>query len=261
MKYRTFLIAVAVVFLAALTAFGQREPQRTGSSPKIAAPVDLTGYWVSVVTEDWRHRMLPAPPKGDYESLPLTDEARRVANTWDPAKDEAEGNQCKAYGAPFIMHMPGRIHITWTDDYTLRIDTDAGMQTRIFHFDAKPPQASSPQWQGYSVADWYWIPGWAGGNALTLADRSKGQGIFGRSLKVLTTNMRPGYLRKNGVPYSANASMTEYFNRFDAPDASYLVVTSIIEDPQYLNQPFVTAVHFRKQADAAGWNPTACTVK
>ena len=255
-------MATAAISLATLSAFAQRGPQRVVSPPKAAAPIDLTGYWVSIITEDWRHRMLPAPLKGDYESLPLTDEARKVADTWDPVKDEAAGNQCKAYGAPFIMHMPGRLHITLENDFTLRIDTDAGMQTRIFHFDGKPEQAGPPQWQGYSVADWYWTPGWPGGNALALADRSKGQGIFGRSLKVLTTHMRPGYLRKNGVPYSGNAVMTEYFNQFDTPNAaSYLVVTSIIEDPQYLNQPFVTAVHFRKQADATGWNPTPCTVK
>jgi hypothetical protein len=262
MNHRRLLAAAVALSLAALSAFAQRGPQRVVSPPKAAAPIDLTGYWVSIVTEDWRHRMLPAPLKGDYESLPLTDEARKVAGTWDPAKDEAAGLQCRAYGAPFIMHQPGRLHVTWENDFTVRIETDAGMQTRVLHFDGKPEQAGAPQWQGYSVADWYWVPGWPGGNALTLADRSKGQGIFGRALKVVTTHMRPGYLRKNGVPYSENAVMTEYFNRFDTPNgASYMVVTSTIDDPQYLNQPFVTAVHFRKQADAAGWNPTPCTVK
>jgi hypothetical protein len=80
--------------------------------PKAAAPVDLTGYWVSLVTEDWRYRMV-TPPKGDYTSVPLNPEGKKVADAWDPAKDEASGDQCKAYGAAGIMRVPGRLHITW----------------------------------------------------------------------------------------------------------------------------------------------------
>jgi hypothetical protein len=220
----TFLIGVVgavTLFVTLLAHAQQRGPQPVVSTPRAAAPVDLTGYWVSIVTEDWRHRMMPAAPlKGDYESLPLTPEARKLADAWDPAKDEAAGEQCKAYGAPFLMHMPGRLHITWADDYSLRIDADAGNQSRILHFEEKAPAAGPPQLQGYSISKWYWVPGWGGGNTLTLADRSRGQGVFGRSLEVVTTRMRPGYLRKNGVPYSGNAKLTEYFIRFDVPNST-----------------------------------------
>src|SRR4029078_1714222 len=100
--------------------------------------VDLTGYWVSVVTEDWRWRMA-TPPKGDYQSLPLTAAARRVADAWDPAKDEAAGEQCKPFGAGNIIRQPGRLHITWENDNTLRIDFDAGTQTRLLHFSGSAP--------------------------------------------------------------------------------------------------------------------------
>ena len=64
--------------------------------------MDLTGYWVALVTEDWRFRMI-TPPKGDYSRVPLTEQARKIADAWDPAADEAAGNQCKAYGAAAIM--------------------------------------------------------------------------------------------------------------------------------------------------------------
>jgi hypothetical protein len=74
--------------------------------------------------------------------------------------------------------------------------------------------------------------------------------------------MKPGYLRRNGVPYSANATLTEYFDKIDEPNGdSYLLVTTTVEDPTYLGQPYLTASHFKKQANAAGWNPSACTAK
>jgi hypothetical protein len=75
--------------------------------------VDLTGNWVSVISEDWRWRMV-TPLKGDFASVPINAEGRKVGETWDAAKDEAAGLQCKAYGAPGIMRMPGRVRITWT---------------------------------------------------------------------------------------------------------------------------------------------------
>ena len=104
------------------------------TTAKEQALIDLTGYWVSIVNEDWRWRMM-TPAKGDYASVPLNAEGKRVADTWDPAKDEREGNQCRAYGAGNILRIPERLHITWENDNTMRMDTDAGMQTRLFHFD------------------------------------------------------------------------------------------------------------------------------
>jgi hypothetical protein len=239
--------------LLALTAafvWAQRGQDQPAATPQAAAPVDLTGYWVSVVTEDWRFRMV-TPAKGDYASVPLNAEGRKVADTWDPAKDETAGNQCKSYGAAALMRVPGRLHITWENDTTLRIDTDAGTQTRMFHFGGQPPQGGEPQLQGYSAAQWEM----AGGG------RGRGQ-AQGGSLKVLTTRMRPGYLRKNGVPYSGNAVLTEYYARTIEPNGdSWLIVTTIVEDPQYLQQPFITSTHFKKLADASGWNPTPCTAR
>jgi hypothetical protein len=223
-------------------------------TPKAGAPIDLTGYWVSIVTQDWRYRMV-TPTKGDYQAVPMNADARKVADAWDPAADEAAGDQCKSYGAAAIMRVPGRVHVTWQDDKTLRLEMDAGMQTRLFRFEASP--AGTRTWQGDSLAEWEKPggrgPGGGAGPATAPPPR-------GGSLKVVTTNMRPGYLRKNGVPYSEKAVLTEYFDVAPQPNGDQLlIVTAIVEDPKYLNQSFVVSSHFRRQADARGWDPSACS--
>lgn len=234
-----------------------RGPAGPPPTPEAGAPEDITGYWVSVVTEDWRFRML-TPPKGDYASVPLNAEGKKVADTWDPAKDDA--TDCRDYGAAVVMREPGRIHITWQDDKTLKVETDAGNQTRLFHFDASQPVAGAPTLQGYSVAEWEIPEAGRGGAPGPGAMRDPKE--RGGSLKVVTTHMQPGYLRKNGVPYSGNAVLTEYYSRTHEPNGdSWLIVTTIVNDPMYLNTPFITSTHFKKQADASGWNPTPCTSK
>jgi hypothetical protein len=221
-----------------------QQPQ-TPPTARAQAPVDLTGSWVSIVTEDWRWRMV-TPPKGDYASLPLTPAARKIADAWDPKRDTAAGEACRAYGAAAIMRVPGRIRITWENDTTLRVDTEAGTQTRLFRFGAPPP-AAQPSWQGTSVAQWQ------------IASGRRDAPPSGGSLKVVTTGLRPGYLRKNGVPYSANAVVTEYYNRANEPNGdTWLIVTTIVEDPVNLNGRFVTSSHFKKAADGSVWNPTRC---
>ena len=128
---------------------GAPQPPR---APRAAAPIDLTGYWVSIVTQDWRFRMV-TPRKGDYQGVQLTAEAAKIADAWDPARDEAAGEQCKSYGGPAIMSVPGRLHITWQDDNTLRVETDAGQQTRLLRFGNAPAPADAPRtWQGVSQA-------------------------------------------------------------------------------------------------------------
>jgi hypothetical protein len=248
---------LAALILAPLHVEAQgRGGQPPGPPPsaRASAPQDLTGYWVSVVTEDWRYRMV-TPAKGDYASVPLNPEGRRVADTWDPAKDEAASNQCKAYGAAALMRVPGRLHITWADDNTLKIDTDAGTQTRDFHFGPGQPPSGEAGWQGYSAANWDFAGGRGGRGG-------RGGPPAGGSLKVVTTHMKPGYLRKNGVPYSANTNLTEYYTRTNETNGdSWLIITTIVDDPQYLNQSFVTSTHFKKEADGSKWSPTPCSAR
>ena len=241
------LALVLLAGVAAPDAFAQGRGR--GAAPAVSgragAPADFTGYWVSVVTEQWHLRML-VPPKGDFSLIPLNGEARKIAEAWDPAKEPA-GNECAAYGAAAIMRVPGRLYIHWADDNTLQVDTDAGTQTRLFRFGAAPGD-QAPGWQGSSVAAW----------ERTARGRAEGPATFGR-LRVTTTRMRPGYLRRNGVPYSGNATVQEHFERFSEPNGdAWLVVTGIVTDPQYLTQPYVTTVHFKKIPDKAGWDPTPC---
>jgi hypothetical protein len=258
------------------------------TSPRAQAPRDITGYWVSIVSEDWHWRMV-TPRKGDLTSLPLNDEGRRVANAWDPAKEKA-AEACKPFGAAAIMRVPGRLHITWSDDATLQIDTDAGRQTRRLQFGKLatrgwrvngrgeiewfdqgrdvPPPAGPPTWQGYSAARWDPAPDpaavrnavfFAGG----LGTAPDGAGVvvpgkFG-SLHVVTTQLRAGYLRANGVPYSDAARVVEDYDfRTEDDGTEWFTVTTTVEDPKYLSAPFVTSTDFRKEADGSKWRPTSC---
>ena len=214
----------------------------------------MTGYWVSVVGEDWRWRAFPQ--KGDYGAVPVNAAARRIADAWDPAKDAAAGEECKVYAAPSVMRIPGRLHVTWQDNQTLKIETDAGKQTRLLYF-STPPAVQTPDWQGSSKADW--DLGNAGAGGLFFGGGGGRGGPQGGSLKVVTTKMRPGYVTRNGVPFSENATLTEYYDLVKEKNGTqYLVLTSMLDDPAYMSQPMWTAVHFRKQADASGFNPVAC---
>jgi hypothetical protein len=250
-------LARALIFAASVFAQGRGGPPPVPKTAKESAPVDLTGYWVSVVTEDWRWRMV-TPIKGDFAGVPLNPAGRKIGNAWDPAKDEAAGEQCRAYGAPAIMRVPGRVHITWQDDSTLKIETDSGTQTRLLHFTGKPPEGTQPSWQGYSQANWE-RPVRGEGISLAALGAYR-EGNKSRSLEVVTTQLRPGYLRKNGAPYSANVVVNEFYDLSTEPNGdTWFHVTTIVKDPQYLEEPFVTSTDFKKQHDATGWNPSQCT--
>jgi hypothetical protein len=265
---RTRLAVIVLLFGAATASLiAQGPPGGRGGrggpppTPKAGAPVDFTGYWVSVVTEDWRWRMV-TPARGDFSGVPLNPAARKIGLAWDPAKDDADGNQCRAYGAAGLMRMPGRLHITWDDDTTLRIDADQGTQTRLLHFGGKPPAGVAPSWQGYSSAQWEQPQRGSGPPDFLPIALNPREGTRGRSLEVVTTSLKSGYLRKNGVPYSESTTLREYFDLSTEKDGStWFVVTTIVEDAQYLTTPFVTSTNFKKQNDAAGWSPTACLVR
>jgi hypothetical protein len=238
---RTLPAVLALHAGLALAQFGGPAPPR-GPAREIA-PIDLTGQWVSIVTEDWRFRMA-TPAAGDYPGLPLNAAGRAAADAWDPARDVAEGNACRAYGAGGIMRMPTRLRIDWDDESTLEIRTDAGRQLRRLQFTDSPDRAGEGDWQGVSTAEW----------------QLHGQGGNG-TLKVVTTGMRPGYFRKNGVPYGGNAVLTEYIDLMTQHDGSeWLVVISVLDDPDYYSDPIVTSTNFRRDVDAAAWNPVECRV-
>jgi hypothetical protein len=247
-------------------------------SARATAPFDPTGVWVSVVTEDWRWRMV-TPGKGDVLGIPLNAEGLKIAQAWDYAADAAAGNACKAYGAGGIMRMPTRLRISWQDDDTLKIETDAGQQTKLLFFaPSRPPSGGPPgpvdrmgalgpvdrmgprTLQGHAVAEWVDVfTGGRGGRGG--GGRAEGPAYGTGALRVVTTNLRDGYLRKNGVPYSQNATVTEYFDRVPGPDgAQWLVVKTTVADPTYLNQPYLTSSHFMREPDESKWRPGPCEI-
>jgi hypothetical protein len=257
MKISAVKSTTALVALLTLgqMAFAQQAPRRpTGPppAPKVAAPIDLTGYWVSIVNEDWRYRMV-TPPKGDYQSVPLNPEGRKQADTWTDAED----GSCKAYGVGNVMRMPTRVHITWADDKTLKLDTDWGQQSRVLHFDKADIKAGPRTLQGDSLANWDYPTGATDFMFGPEADAAKRPP--NGSLHVVTDNHTAGWLRRNGVPYSENAKVTEYYDTFAAADGSqWFVVTTLVDDPLYLQRQFMTSSHFRKEADGSKWAVHPC---
>ena len=249
---RIFSSFIALVFVSPLLAIdvsAQTPGARGGTaSARADGPIDLTGQWVAIISEDWRWRMI-TPPRGDIVSIPLSLQGQQAAEAWDPAKDEAAGEQCKAYGAPGLMRGPIRMRISWQDDNTLKLETDYGMQTRLLRFGAAA--APGPRsWQGDTSAQWI-VRGGGG----------RGAPRFG-SLKTITSNLRPGYLRKNGVPYSERALFTEHWGVHSLPNGDkYLVNTNVVEDPVYLQAPFQTAIHYKLERDTSKWDPTPCDAR
>jgi hypothetical protein len=238
---------VVVLAVCVLVCSAPAEAQRGGrgraggpaASPRQAAPIDLTGSWVSPIIEDWKYRMV-TPSKGVFDAVPLNPAGRKVGDSWDPAKDEAAGEQCRAYGAAAIMRLPGRLRISWQDDTTLKVETDTGTQTRLFHF-GSAAASTEATWQGHSVAQW---------------------NIAARNLKLVTTNLRAGYVRKNGAPYSNKAVVTEYWELNAMPNGDqWLTVITKVDDPEYFTRTYVTSSDFKKLPDAAGWNPTPCSAR
>ena len=255
-------MALMLVVALGLNVFAQGRGAppagRAGGPPSARgnAPFDPTGYWVAIISEDWRWRMV-TPAKGDVVSIPLSAEGLRVAEAWDPAKDEAAGEQCRAYGAPGLMRGPVRLHITWQDDNTLKMESDYGQQTRLLRFTgaggAGEGRASGAKtWQGVTSAQWVMA---AGGG------RGRGGARRG-SIKSVTTQMRPGYLRKNGVPYSDRAVFTEYWDlHAETNGDQYLVDTNVVDDPVYLQTPWITSLHFKKETDGSKWDPSTCDAR
>jgi hypothetical protein len=286
MRIKNLVVGGVALLIGIGVARSNVDAQRGGGGPartaRVAAPVDLTGTWVSVVSEDWRWRMV-TPLKNDVASVPINGEGRRVTGAWDLDRDNAANLQCKAFGIGGVMRQPGRLRISWQDDNTLKLEFDAGTQTRLLYFNKSQTPPAEKTWQGFSLAEWQGPPAGGGGappgpgpgpagDAAPVVPGGGGRGLrggpppknlgaisTGAAVKVITTGQRDGYLRKNGVPYSERAVFTEYFNRLPkTDDLDLLLVTTIVEDPMYLSQPFYTSTHFKREADGSRFNPTPC---
>jgi|RhiMetdeSRZDD1v2_1073273.scaffolds.fasta_scaffold18838_1 hypothetical protein len=251
LRSTTWLAAVAALALFSFTTARAQGQRPAAATSKAVAPVDLTGYWVSVISQDWRWRMV-TPAKGDYAGVPITAAAKKVADAWDPANDEAAGASCKAYGAPAIMRTPTRLRVSWQDENTLKIETDNGTQTRLLHFGAWKPGAAPRSLQGDSIAEWH----------APRSARGQNNGPRYGSLQVTTKNLLPGYLRKNGVPYSENAVLTEYWDLYTEKNGDqWVVITAAVDDPLYLQVPWLGALEFRRERDGSKWSPEPCSAR
>lgn len=247
-----FILVLSATFSVNVSA--QRGgPAGPPPSAQQAAPFDMTGYWVSVVTEDWRWRMLVAEA-GDVENgIPLNQAGRELAEAWSPDNNEMES--CLAFGGAGIMRYPGRLHITWQDEETLRIDFSAGEQTRLLHFNtALNSGAMTPSLQGFTTTNWYKERQTRG-----LGFGGPVRSFEGGNLKSLTRNLSPAFLQRNGVPYSDQTIIEDSYKVIEAPNGDrWLIITSVVTDPVYLRQSWITSTNFKYEENGDKWDPITC---
>jgi hypothetical protein len=274
---------------AAQVPQGAPPPPGARQTARQAAPIDFTGTWASVVTEDWQWRFV-TPIVGDYTGIPLNAVGDKLARQWNHDADVKAGQSCKAFGAAAINRLPTRAQISWVDDETMKLDFDLGTQSRTVYFD-KTKQPAARSLQGHAVAEWIDLPaagrggrgpapapaaeaaalGRAGGAAPPAGGGRTGGGGRGAGrnagapparaggLKITTTHLTAQYLRQNGVPVSEDAVITEYLDIVPSPDGSqWLVWKTSIDDPAYLSGWYIVSSQFKKEADASKWNPTPC---
>jgi len=197
-----------------------------------AAPLDLTGYWEPLITEDYKLRM-HGVKKGDYNGIALTDAAKAIADRYRPdaGAEELLLDKCVPHGAVRILFTDTRLHIT-RDNNVITTELEAEGQTRRFYLDNRKWPGGELQWQGHSIA-------YPDGKSM---------------LTVITRHMRPGLLRSNGIPYSEEAVLTEHYTRH----GDYFTVIQVVEDPGYLTEPFITSTSFRKIPKPDDWQMGSC---
>ncbi len=281
---RTAAVAIAGLCMSATVLTQQNQ---TGPQPPIVqqigrtgAPIDFTGTWASVVTEDWQWRFV-TPIVGDYTGVPMNSVADKLARAWSPEADAKAGEQCKGFGAAAINRLPTRMQISWVNDSTMKLDWDLGTQSRLVHFNKSTP-AGAPSLQGHAIGEWIDVPapggrGGGGGAAAAAAAPAAPAGRAGAppaapagraggapaaragGLKITTTNLTPQYLRQNGVPVSEKAIITEYLDIVPGPDGNqWLILKTSVDDPTYLNGWYIVSSQFKKEANASKWSPTPC---
>lgn len=250
------VVQTSLVVLIALSAnsFAQRGgPAGPPPSPQEAAPFDMTGYWVSVVTEDWRWRMLDAEPGDVRNGIPLNQAGIELAEAWRP--DEGELQSCLTFGGAGIMRYPGRLYISWEDEETLRMDFSAGEQTRFLHFNSDDSASvAALSLQGYTTANWHkerQTRGLGFGPPVTSFE--------GGNLRARTMNLLPAFLQRNGIPYSDQTTILDYYKVINAPNGDrWLIVTSVVSDPVYLQQDYITSTNFKYEENGDNWDPITC---
>ncbi len=203
------------------------------TSNSAGAETDLTGYWAPIMHEDRIFRTAGPSPR-DYSGLPINDAARAIADVWNPEDNYKPENQCEMHGAAYIMRSPLRFELSYDDADTIsiKIELEMGRERKIYLAGrAREPGPATDM--GHSVGRW-----------------------DGDTLTVTTTHMRQKYIRRNGVPNSEEAVMTEHFVRH----GDLLTLISIIEDPVYLTTPLIRSVSFNLLDQEFKWIRFPCEV-
>jgi hypothetical protein len=195
----------------------------------VAAParaqVDIAGDWAARVHEDQPHRA-PGAELGDYTGLPINAAVRQKANHWDASILSSPGQMAKPHPAQYFMRGPGpNMRVSKVNDpvtqklIALTIEGVFGRDDRVIWMDGRPHPSEFAEhtWDGYSTGR-----------------------IEGNQLTITTTHMKYGVIQRNGVASSAHAVMTEHFIRH----GDYLTMVSIVDDPAYLEEPFIRTSHW-----------------
>lgn len=198
--------ALAILALAALS--GAASAQR-----------DLSGMWGQRFHEDLPERGA-GPEIGDYTGLPVNDAARLRADTWDASKWTVPERQCEPHPADYAPRGPANLRISSEVDpvsqdvIAWHVTVMWSLQYRTIYMDGRPHPSPNAQhtWQGFSTGEWE-----------------------GDMLKVTTTHLKEGWVRRNGLARSDKATLTEYFIR----NENYLTLVTAVEDPVYLTEPLV----------------------
>ena len=188
------------------------------------AQVDLAGEWNPRFHEDQPER-IPGPDIGDYLGLPITEAARLRADAWDASLLTLPEHQCKPHPSDYGMRGPANTR--WSKEVdrdtqsTIAWHTHMSWQApeRTIYMDGRPhpPEYAAHTWQGFSTGKFE-------GNMLTIT----------------TTHLKNGWIRRNGIPRSEKATVTEHVMR----NGDYLTWMVIINDPVYLTEPFVRTTDF-----------------
>jgi len=201
------------------------------------AQVDLTGSWGARFTEDQPER-IPGPELGDFLGLPITDGARQWALSWDPSRLTLPEHQCQVHVSPYIYRGPLQLRI-WEDRdpdtqqlIAIKNYISTYEQTRTIWMDGRPhpPEDAAHTWAGFSTGK-----------------------FEGDMLTVTTTHIKQGWVRRNGLPESDKATLSEHFVRH----GNILTHISIVTDPVYLTEPLIKTQNFvindRLQTGPGAW--------
>jgi hypothetical protein len=193
--------------------------------------IDLSGAWAPEPHEE----SVGNPAIADFLGVPITEAARAVGLAWSPSRVTVPEHQCQVHVAPYIMGGPLNLRIWEERDnqaqklQSIRMYISTYEQNRTIWMDGRPhpPAAAAHTWMGFSTGNW-------DGNTLT----------------VYTTHMKQGYLRRNGLPESDQATLIEHFMRH----GDYLVHVSEVTDPVTLTEPFVrTQIFHRTPQEGQNW--------